>query len=184
MIDTILQALFFLLKVLAAYLVYQKFIKMCYLRWLYGRRGVTFMTTIPRPVIGDIGEFVKRTLARPDRTHFAGILREAFPEKVPPCLGMFWTHGLVLIISDPDYVQDLFTTYNEVFQKHEFTRNMFSDMTWRCLLWASSYDPTYKPRRKLISHAFVASKLRAMSDIMFEVINKRLLEWPNRYPSG
>ena len=84
---------------------------------------------------------------------------------------MFWPHGLMLIISDPDYVKDLFTTYNEAFQKQEYTRNLFSDMIWNSLLFAPTAEPSYKPRRKLISHAFVASKLGAMSDTIFEVIN-------------
>ena len=104
MIDWILPALFFLLKALAAYLLYQKFIKMCYLRWLYVRRGVIFMSKIPRPFIGDIGGFVKRSTAQPDRSHLTSVLRERFPGKVPGCVGMFWPHGLMLIISDPDYV--------------------------------------------------------------------------------
>ena len=57
----------FLLKVLAAYIVYDRFLKLCYIRWLYGRRGVTFMSLIPRPFIGDYFEFVRRVMAQPDR---------------------------------------------------------------------------------------------------------------------
>ena len=171
MIDWILPAFIFLLKVLAAYLFYHRFLKMCYLRWLYGRRGVVFMSMIPKPFVGDTQEFVKRSFARPEHSHLTGVLRDRFPEKVPGCVGMFWPHGLMLIISDPDYVKDLFTTYNEVFQKQEYTRNLFSDMIWNSLLFAPTAEPSYKPRRKLISHAFVASKLGAMSDTIFEVIN-------------
>ena len=81
---------------------------MWYLRWLYGKRGVTFMCTIPLPLIGDVGEFAKRAKAQPDRPHFTKYIREFFNEKVPPCIGMFWPHGLELLISDPDYLQDYY----------------------------------------------------------------------------
>ena len=126
--DEIIAILTLLLKLLAVYLLYHRFIKMCYLRWLYGKRGVTFMCTIPKPFIGDVFEFVRRIFAQPDRSHLADIITESFPEQVPPCIGMFWPHGMMLIISDADYVQDLFTTYNEVFQKQEYVQNLFSNM--------------------------------------------------------
>ena len=89
---------------------------------------------------------------------------------------MFWPHNLELLITDPDYLQDLYTTYNNVFTKEDYVRNLFSsEFVWNCLLWQKSADPSYKPRRKLIAHAFYASKLKAMSDTIFEVINTRLL---------
>lgn len=52
------------------------------------------------------------------------------------------------------------------------------------ILAMNSATPSYKPRRKMISHALFASKLRAMSDTIFEVIHERLLEWPLLYPNG
>lgn len=36
----------------------------------------------------------------------------------------------------------------------------------------------------MISHALFASKLRAMSDTIYDVIQKRLLAWPKMYPTG
>jgi cytochrome P450 len=69
LISFLLDAVVFLLKVLAAYIVYDRFIKLCYLRWLYGKRGVAFMSIIPLPFVGDGLEFVKRVLAAPDRPH-------------------------------------------------------------------------------------------------------------------
>ena len=53
MIDLVFNAAIFILKVVAAYLFYSRFLKNCYLRVLYGRRGVVFMSTIPKPFIGD-----------------------------------------------------------------------------------------------------------------------------------
>lgn len=184
MIDKILSCAFFLVKILAAYLFYQRFVKMCYLRWFYGKRGVKFISTIPLPFIGDILEFVKRVDAVPDRPHFTNYLYETFPEQLPPCIGMYWPHGLTLIITDPDYVQDLFVTYNEVFTKQDHAKRLFSGLFWNSILFAKSAEPSYKPRRKLIAHAFYANKLRAMSDTIFEVIHHRLLEWPKLYPQG
>ena len=87
---------------------------------------------------------------------------------------MFWSHGLELIITDADYFQDLFLTYNEVFTKHSHVQERYSELVWSSILWAKSAEPTYKPRRKLISHAFYKSKLQAMSKIMFDIINNRM----------
>lgn len=58
----LVSAVTLLLKVLAAYLLYDRFLKLCYIRWFYGRRGMTFMTVIPRPFVGDYYEFVRRAI--------------------------------------------------------------------------------------------------------------------------
>jgi len=73
---------------------------------------------------------------------------------------MFWPHGMELIFSDPDYIQDLYQTYDKVFTKQEHARHLFSEMLWTSLLLTPTADPLYKPRRKLLSHAFYGSKLR------------------------
>ena len=59
-----------LVKLLAVYLVYDRFLKWWYMRILYGIRGATFMCTVPLPIIGDNLEFVKRVLKTPNRPHF------------------------------------------------------------------------------------------------------------------
>ena len=60
MSEIVIDIFIVLLKLLGAYLLYQRLIRMCYLRWLYGQRGVSFMSTIPIPLVGDIYELVKR----------------------------------------------------------------------------------------------------------------------------
>jgi len=97
---------------------------------------------------------------------------------------MYWPHGLMLLINDADYVQDLFQKYNSVFTKGDYTRNLTTDLLYKSLIWTKSEDKSYKPRRKVVSHAFYGSKLQAMSDTIFEVIHERLLKWPTLYPSG
>ena len=160
-----------LIKALGVYLFYKRFVKMCYLRWLYGRRGVGFMCTVPIPILGDIVGYVRRVIAVPDRSHITKFFEDSFPEKIPGCIGMFWPHGLQLIITDADYLQDLYQTYNDVFTKHGHAQRRFRPAFWHSILFAKSVEPSYKPRRKLISHAFYASKLRAMGDTIFEGIH-------------
>ena len=168
MFATVLNIFAKILLVVLAYLFYVKIIKVWYVRWLYRNRGITFMSKFPVPFIGDVSEFVKRVNAQPDRPHLTKWLQEVYKdEKYPPCIGMFWPHGLELVITDHDYLQDLFQTYNEVFTKHEHAKKVFSDLFWNSVLWAKSAEPSYKPRRKIITHAFYASKLKAMSDIIF-----------------
>ena len=173
-----------LLKVLAAYLIYDRFLKWVYLRLLYGKRGVTFMSVVPLPIIGDMLGFIKRVLAIPDRPHFTQWVRDSFQEDVPPCIGVFKPNGLQLIFTDADYLQDMYRTYNDCFTKHPFAANLFSNFMWNALIWTKSAEPSYKPRRHLVAHAFYASKLKAMSDTIFATIYNRLLKWPALYPSG
>ena len=52
------------------------------------------------------------------------------------------------------------------------------------IVFSKSEEPSYKPRRKLIAHSFYASKLRSMSDTIFDIIHKRLLTWDKSHPSG
>ena len=117
--ETLVWVLFSALKLLMAYMVYQKFLKLCYLRVLYGRRGLTFMSTIPIPFIGDTMELFKRSLEKPDRPHLTAIFHERYGYQTPPAVGMYMPHGLNIMIQDPDYCKDLFQTYNEVFTKQD-----------------------------------------------------------------
>ena len=66
----ILSVILVLFKLLALYLLYDRILKQWYLRIKYGVRGATFMCTIPKPIIGDILEFVNRVMAKPDAPHF------------------------------------------------------------------------------------------------------------------
>ena len=111
-------------------------------------------------------------------------MRERFDEKIPPCVGMHWPHGVELIISDADYIKDLFNTYDKFFTKQEHAKHLMSSLLPNGIIFAKSADPTYKTRRKLIVHAFYASKLRAMSDGIFDVIHQRLIQWPKLFPKG
>ena len=77
------------------------------------------MSTIPIPFIGDIGVLVPRIMAEPDKAQMTRFMQEQYPDEkgVPSCVGMFWPHGLELLMIDPDYYQDLFITHNSVFTK-------------------------------------------------------------------
>ena len=173
-----------LLKALVIYLIYDRILKYWYLRFLYGRRGVSFMSVIPLPIHGDILEWSKRVEAEPDRPQLTKWLREFYNNKVPSCIGIFKPTGLQLVFTDPDYLQDLYRTYNDAFTKHQFSRDHFSSFMWNSLIWAKSAEPSYKPRRRLVAHAFYASKLKAMNETIFETIHSRLLKWPQLYPNG
>ena len=60
MIELISAIGWLLLKVLALYLVYKRVLKMWYLRCLYGGRGVSFISKLPMPIVGDTLELGKR----------------------------------------------------------------------------------------------------------------------------
>ena len=97
---------------------------------------------------------------------------------------MYFPHGFELLMCDPVYYQDLIVTHNKVLEKHEFTKNLYTDLFWNSILFEKSSAPSYKPRRKLISHAFYANKLKEMSGMIFDEIHERLKLWETTYPTG
>ena len=78
MLYLIQYALLLLLKVFGVYMLYTRALRNLYLRWLYGKRGVKFLSTIPRPIIGDIVELAARADATPDRSVLPTYIREKF----------------------------------------------------------------------------------------------------------
>ena len=84
----VVEVAIFALKTLLAYLFLQRFIKPCYIKWKYSRRGVAFWSSVPKPFIGDTLEFANRVGERPDWPHFFNLVRERFGEEIPPCFGM------------------------------------------------------------------------------------------------
>ena len=120
----ILSVFGYLLLAVLAYLFYKRFVKMCYLRWLYGSRGVPFMSTIPRPFIGDMAELVRRIMAEPDRPPLNKLFWEHFGDACPPAVGWFRPHNMELAICDPDYAQDIFMTYNQIADKGTHVGNL------------------------------------------------------------
>ena len=76
---SIYDASMLLLGVLAVYLLYQRVLKMWYLKWYYGKQGVVFISTLPIPFIGDVMEFVKRVYETPDRAQLKNLMFDYFP---------------------------------------------------------------------------------------------------------
>ena len=97
---------------------------------------------------------------------------------------MYWPHGFELLITDPVYYQDLFVTHNKVLEKHDHAKILYTDLFWNSIIFEKSSASSYKPRRKLISHAFYANKLKAMSGMIFDEIHERLQVWETTYPTG
>ena len=113
----VVEVAIFALKTLLAYLFFERFVKPCYIQWKYSRRGVPFWSSVPKPFIGDTLEFAKRVGVSPDRPHFFDLVKDRFGEEIPPCFGMQWAHGTEIILTDADYMKDVYTTYDKFFTK-------------------------------------------------------------------
>lgn len=90
----------------------------------------------------------------------------------------------MVLIADPVYTQELLVTNDKYLEKHDHARFKYTDIYWNGILFAKSGGPTYRPRRKLITHAYFASKMKAMSDMIADVIHECLSEWETRFPTG
>jgi len=63
MIELITEICWHLMRAFVIYWLYTRILKMWYLRCVYGYRGVSFMSKIPMPLIGDTSELAKRSEA-------------------------------------------------------------------------------------------------------------------------
>ena len=84
-----------------------------------------------------------------------------------------------MIISDPDMVQDLFTTRNNVTDKFPLHDLVFKDMLGNSLLLGKG-DDIWKAKRKACAHAFYKEQLKIMMDVEKDIIEHYIDDWNSK----
>jgi cytochrome P450 len=86
--------------------------------------------------------------------------------KIPPPLTMFvMARETVLVVNDPQALEELMLTKNKYFDKHPFTKTFLKNILGDSILFAQS-DLKWQSKRKVISSAVYKDKLRGMFEIM------------------
>jgi hypothetical protein len=109
-----------LLAAFLYYIVYQRIIKMYYIYWFYTRQGIPCVG-FPLPVIGNILLFLKsiKKMDNYSKTPLEDYFTNVFGSKTkaPPIfLDMRNPRGII-VVTDPNYVHDLYITKNRFFEK-------------------------------------------------------------------
>ena len=81
----------------------------------------------------------------------------------------FITNGAGLSISDPQVVQDLYSTKNKYFDKHPLTKYLTYCLTGESILFTETTQE-WKNSRKSMSPAFYKGKLEQLTEIAKQAI--------------
>lgn len=102
------------------YVVYQRIIKMYYIYWYYTSQGIASVG-FPLPIVGNMFIFLKslRKMDKYSKTPLEDYFTNVFGSttKIPPIfLDMRDPRGII-VVTDPNYVNDLYITKNKLFEK-------------------------------------------------------------------
>ena len=96
-------------------------------------------------------------------------LIELFKGKVPPIAGVCMGNDIILSITCPKVLQQIFTDVNKFHTKHENMRAIFSQISPKSILVQATEDKDYLPKRKALSAAFFKKKLSLIIEIVKQV---------------
>ncbi|CDW85751.1 cytochrome p450 [Stylonychia lemnae] len=157
-----------------AYLLYEKVFKFYYFYWYYKRQGLK-STAFPMPFVGNLFKLkhVFETSDKYSLTPFEEYWKRQFGDDVPP---VFSDHRIPegsVVFSDPNYVNDVFTTKSRYMEKHpKFHRlvwNLFRDSVF----FVKSTE-TWVEKRKHLSTAFYKDKINIMIATAIDVCKHRV----------
>ena len=81
-----------------------------------------------------------------------------------------------LIVSDPEMVQDLFTSKNAIFDKNGTVEAIFGNLLGHSFLFSKA-DEKWKAKRKACAHAFYKDKLVRLLETLRDKIEVYCDDW-------
>jgi len=106
------------------------------------------------------------------------------PEEHNGVVAFYALGRVTLLISDPDMVQDLFTTKNRITDKNIQTDMIFKDLLENSFLFSKG-DDVWKAKRQACAHAFYKDQLKIMMEVLkgkiehyFNIWNKEIEDSP------
>ena len=153
----------------------------------YHKQGVTILPGAGRFIIGNVPEVAKwakppKLGEEPKKTLYGAILDDIdknathFDSVKHPMvfLNMFATP--MLVVNDPQMVQDIFTTKNKSYDKMSRTQLLFGDLMGNTFLFSPG-DAIWKAKRKAVAHAFFKDKIVHMTEILKGKITEQSEKW-------
>jgi cytochrome P450 len=109
-----------------------------------------------------------------------GVLNSYKPEEHGDCQLICLLTKPTLLISDPDMVQDLFTTKNKIVDKVSSSEWIFRNLLGHSFL-LSKTDAVWKAKRQACAHSFYKDQLKIMMEVLkgkiehyFDIWNKEI----------
>jgi cytochrome P450 len=127
----------------------------------YGKQGIKFTSPFPIPFVGDylgIGNTIK---AHPDKSPLVTYLREKNGPVLDPIVGTMFGNEPILMISDPQMIQDVLTKHKKTFDKSPRTGIIFKHLLNSIIFMEG--NELWAKKRKSLSGAFFKSKLINMT---------------------
>ena len=108
---------------LLAYILYEKVFKIYYIYYYYKRQGVASMG-FPLPFVGNSPRIIKNLKQQEDgKGSLFTTVYQIFGEKIPPLILNFQGSHHLLMVSDPEIVEEIYVKYNKYFDKSGKTKN-------------------------------------------------------------
>ncbi|CDW78703.1 cytochrome family subfamily polypeptide 55 precursor [Stylonychia lemnae] len=150
------------LILLALYFIYDRIYLVYYNYWYYKKQGFK-PTGLPLPFLGDILTFLK-VLKTQDEfwedAHYE-YLRHVFNDDIPQYSIDFRYPRGMLVITDPDFVFESYSTKNKYFEKFPRSRAMSKKILGESVLFAPA-DELQALKRKHLSSAFYKDKMQSL----------------------
>ena len=148
---------------------------MYYIYWYYKRQGIPCIG-FPLPVIGNLLLFRKvfSNLHQYSKTPLEEYFISVFGEgKIPPIfLDMRDPRGII-VITDPQYVDDLYIAKNKFFDKAEKDQKTYYQWFGDSIFLARS-DQTWHRNRKHLAAAFYKDKMNLLLRTIMSVANQKV----------
>jgi cytochrome P450 len=167
--------------VAALYFLYHFVFVLYYYYFYYKSIGVPSLR-FPVPMVGNLLEVQKmqKTITKFKWTVHEEYWKLKFGSRLPPIFCNFYGPVPVLVINDPDIVNEIYVTKNKYVDKSEkfgrVIRRLFGDS----ILFSPS-DEKWAEKRKHLSSAFYKDKLSQMMERIVMITNQQVHSWRDKY---
>ena len=157
------------------YIFYYRVVDYLHAVWFYSRQGKDVAIITPRfmPIFGNLFNILqsyKQSAVEGDNYH---VLKHMIDETVPvgsrASSVSFISNSAFIAVTDPNVVQELFTTKNKYFDKAPLVKDVTYCLGGEAILFTET-TKQWKEARKAMSPAFYKGKLENMTEIAKEAV--------------
>jgi len=162
------QVTWYLFLAICAYVAYI-FLQMMMRIWSLQRQGVVFSSACPP--ISDSIYIMKKGMANEfplDRFVELAKADAATGKAAIPMTGMNMLGMNAILINDYRLLEEFYGKKNQYYSKHSIERSGGAPLVNESIISMRTEDPTYGPKRKSLSSAFLKSKVQKMTMIIKE----------------
>ena len=103
--------------------------------------------------------------------------KEHYDGKTDPLFLMNTLNEITLCVTDPNVVQDMFTSKMTKIDKDGVYQRIFEPLLGDGFILIPAAEPLYKPRRRHVSQAFYREKLEALGQHLKGFLNDSITKW-------